>query len=153
MKKNKKILLIAITIIIIILIIVFAIIIINNNIKDKLPQNYMQENEFGEIHNTSPKIIEEEEHELIAISNIDVMKVSEDNYVYSATATNNRTTKLEYEDFVMTFYDDKENELAIVEVILQNLEPGESQGIIGSTSTDISSAYDYKIRTFTGNMK
>ena len=136
--KIKKILILALIIIGIIIAIVSIV-----NKKDNTQNALAQESTETETIN-SPKLKEQRKYEEITITNVEIQKNENQNYIL-IDVKNENSYSTEAKNITIFLLDSQENELASIPAMIPTLDSEETIQISASTIKNIDNSYDYRI--------
>lgn len=136
--KIKKILILALIIIGIIIAIVSIV-----NKKDNTQNALAQESTETETIN-SPKLKEQRKYEEITITNVEIQKNENQNYIL-IDVKNENSYSTEAKNITIFLLNSQGNELASIPAIIPTLDSEETIQISASTIKNIDNSYDYRI--------
>lgn len=136
--KIKKILILALIIIGIIIAIVSIV-----NKKDNTQNALAQESTETETIN-SPKLKEQRKYEEITITNVEIQKNENQNYIL-IDVKNENSYSTEAKNITICLLDSQGNELASIPAMIPTLDSEETIQISASTIKNIDNSYDYRI--------
>lgn len=136
--KIKKILILALIIIGIIIAIVSIV-----NKKDNTQNALAQESTETETIN-SPKLKEQRKYEEITITNVEIQKNENQNYIL-IDVKNENSYSTEAKNITICLLDSQGNELASIPSMIPTLDSEETIQISASTIKNIDNSYDYRI--------
>lgn len=136
--KIKKILILALIIIGIIIAIVSIV-----NKKDNTQNALAQESTETETIN-SPKLKEQRKYEEITITNVEIRKNENQNYIL-IDVKNENSYSTEAKNITICLLDSQGNELASIPAMIPTLDSEETIQISASTIKNIDNSYDYRI--------
>lgn len=136
--KIKKILILALIIIGIIIAIVSIV-----NKKDNTQNALAQESTETETIN-SPKLKEQRKYEEITITNVEIQKNENQNYIL-IDVKNENSYSTEAKNITIFLLDSQGNELASIPAMIPTLDSEETIQISASTIKNIDNSYDYRI--------
>lgn len=136
--KIKKILILALIIIGVIIAIVSIV-----NKKDNTQNALAQESTETETIN-SPKLKEQRKYEEITITNVEIQKNENQNYIL-IDVKNENSYSTEAKNITICLLDSQGNELASIPAMIPTLDSEETIQISASTIKNIDNSYDYRI--------
>lgn len=136
--KIKKILILALIIIGVIIAIVSIV-----NKKDNTQNALAQESTETETIN-SPKLKEQRKYEEITITNVEIQKNENKNYIL-VDIKNENSYSTEAKNITIFLLDSQGNELASIPAMIPTLDSEETIQISASTIKNIDNSYDYRI--------